>query len=62
VTCMVISIPGDISKADELSRSLSEGDPAIATMVIDGKLVVAVDTLLGDQHLHVARRIRAMLA
>lgn len=61
VNCMTISFAGGLSSADALGAQLAAGDPDIATVIMDGKLVIAVDTLLGDQHRFVASRVRQLL-
>lgn len=61
VSCMTIEFAGDPSAADRISAELLAGDPSIATVVLDGKLVVAVDTLLGDQHQQIAARLRQLV-
>jgi len=63
VNCMTIAFAaGARNSAEQLRRELSDGDPAIATELVDSKLVVAVDTLLDDQHLTIAKRLRELLA
>ena len=61
VSCMTVEFPEGAAKADEVSAALLAGEPSIATGVVDGKLVVAVDTVLEDQHLIIAERLKELL-
>jgi D-glucosaminate-6-phosphate ammonia-lyase len=61
VSCMTVEFSHDAARADEVSSALLAGEPSIATAVIDGKVVVAVDTLLEDQHLVIADKLRELL-
>jgi D-glucosaminate-6-phosphate ammonia-lyase len=61
VTCMTLELPQGVTAAEELCATLLEGEPSIATVVVDGKVVVAVDTILEDQHLTIAERLRELL-
>ena len=61
ISCMTIDLPGGANAAEKLSAALLEGEPSIATVVVDGKLVVAVDTVLEDQHIAIADRLRELL-
>jgi D-glucosaminate-6-phosphate ammonia-lyase len=61
VSCMTIELKGGPPEVERVSSELLAGDPSIATVVLDDKLVVAVDTLLGDQHLQIAARLRQLL-
>jgi len=61
VSCMTIELEGGPSQVERVSNELLAGDPSIATVVLDDKLVVAVDTLLDDQHLQIAARLRQIL-
>ena len=61
VSCMTVEFPEGAVKADEVSAALLAGEPSIATVVVDGKLVVAVDTVMEDQHLIIAERLRELL-
>jgi hypothetical protein len=45
----------------QIGLDLLAGDPSIATVVLDDKLVAAVDTVLGDQHLAIAERLLKIL-
>jgi D-glucosaminate-6-phosphate ammonia-lyase len=61
VTCMTVNFSQN-GQAERISDALLAGDPCIATVVVDGKLVVAVDTLLDDQHLIIAERLHELLS
>lgn len=61
VSCMTVEFPGGASEAEDVSTQLLIGDPCIATVVVDGRLVVAVDTLLDQQHLEIAARLQEIL-
>jgi D-glucosaminate-6-phosphate ammonia-lyase len=61
VNCMTIACPGGGAQVEKISADLLAGDPSIATVVLEDKLVVAVDTVLRDQHLAVAERLRQIL-
>jgi L-seryl-tRNA(Ser) seleniumtransferase len=61
VSCMAVQFPGGPPVSERLSAELLAGEPSIATVVLDDKLVVAVDTLLDDQHLQIATRLRELL-
>jgi D-glucosaminate-6-phosphate ammonia-lyase len=60
VNCMTVQCPGGAGQIEQISAELLSGDPSIATVVLDDKLVIAVDTVLADQHLAIARRLRTM--
>jgi len=62
VSCMTIELPGGAQAAEDLSAALLAGEPSIATVVVDSKLVVAVDTVLEDQHLAITERLRELLS
>jgi D-glucosaminate-6-phosphate ammonia-lyase len=62
VNCMTVEVSGGADAAEGLSAALLAGEPSIATVVVDGKLVVAVDTVLDDQHLAIAERLRELLS
>jgi len=61
VNCMTIAFTDEPNRADQVSAQLLNGDPSIATVVIDHKLVVAVDTVLEGQDLAIADRLRQVL-
>jgi len=61
VSCMTVEFPGGAAEAEDISARLLAGEPSIATVAIDGKLVVAVDTVLEDQHLIIAEKLRELL-
>jgi L-seryl-tRNA(Ser) seleniumtransferase len=61
VSCMAVELPGGAPEAEAICSSLLEGDPSIASVVVDGKLVVAVDALLDNQHRQIAERLRELL-
>ena len=61
VSCMTVEFSEGAARADEVSTALLAGEPSIATVVVDGKLVVAVDTVLEDQHLIIAERLGELL-
>jgi hypothetical protein len=61
VNCMTIAF-ATAADAERVSELLLSGEPSIATVVLDSKLVVAVDTLLEGQHLAIAGRLRPILA
>ena len=61
VNCLTIEFRGGATEAEEVGSQLLNGDPCIATVVIDGKLVAAVDTVLGQQHLAIAERLKQVL-
>ena len=48
---MTIELKGGPPEVERVSNELLDGDPSIATVVLDDELVIAVDTLLDDQHL-----------
>jgi len=58
VNCMAVEFSGGGQQAEQVSAELLSGDPSIAAVVLDNKLVVAVDTVLADQHLTIARRLQ----
>jgi len=58
VNCMTVQCAGGAAQTEQISADLLSGDPSIATVVLDDKLVIAVDTMLADQHLAIARRLR----
>jgi D-glucosaminate-6-phosphate ammonia-lyase len=58
VNCMTVECRGGAKQVEQVSADLLSGDPSIATVVLDNKLVVAVDTVLADQHLAIARRLQ----
>ena len=60
VNCMTVQCPGGAAQIEQISADLLSGDPSIATVVLDDKLVIAVDAVLADQHLAIARRLRTM--
>jgi D-glucosaminate-6-phosphate ammonia-lyase len=61
VNCMSVECSGGAAQVEQVSADLLAGDPSIATVVLDDKLVVAVDTVLADQHLAIAERLRQIL-
>jgi hypothetical protein len=61
VSGMAVELPGGTPEAEAICSSLLEGDPSIASVVVDGKLVVAVDALLDNQHRQIAERLRELL-
>lgn len=61
VNCMTVAFPGGGAQVEQLCADLLAGDPSIATVVLDDQLVVAVDTVLADQHLAIAERLRQIL-
>jgi len=61
VNCMTVGCPGGAAQVEQISADLLAGDPSIATVVLDEKLVVAVDTVLADQHLAIAERLLNIL-
>jgi hypothetical protein len=61
VNCMTVTFPGGGAQVEQLCADLLAGDPSIATVVLDDQLVVAVDTLLADQHLAIAEQLRQIL-
>jgi D-glucosaminate-6-phosphate ammonia-lyase len=61
VNCMTVQCPGGAAQVEQVSADLLAGDPSIATVVLDGMLVVAVDTVLADQHLAIAERLLKIL-
>ena len=61
VSCMTLTFPGGATEAQEVCSQLLNGDPCIATAVIGGRLVVAVDTILEQQHLTIAKRLRQLV-
>jgi L-seryl-tRNA(Ser) seleniumtransferase len=61
VNCMTVEAPGRAARVEQAGADLLHGDPSIATIVLDGKLVIAVDTVLADQHLAIAERLRKIL-
>ena len=61
VSCMTVEFPGGPPAAERMSAELLAGEPSIATVVLDDKLVIAVDTLLGDQHLQIAARLQELV-
>jgi L-seryl-tRNA(Ser) seleniumtransferase len=61
VSCMTVEFPGGPPEAERISAELLAGEPSIATVVLDDKLVVAVDTLLGEQHMEIGKRLRELL-
>jgi L-seryl-tRNA(Ser) seleniumtransferase len=61
VSGMTVEFPGGPPEAERISAELLAGEPSIATVVLDDKLVVAVDTLLGEQHMEIAERLRKLL-
>ena len=61
VSCMTVEFPGGPPEAERISAELLAGEPSIATVVLDDKLVVAVDTLLGAQHMEIGKRLRELL-
>ena len=61
VNCMTIEFPDDTAAADRISSELMSGNPQIATLIIDGKLVVAADTLLDEDHLTIVKRLQSLL-
>jgi hypothetical protein len=58
---MTVGCPGGAAQVEQISADLLAGDPSIATVVLDEKLVVAVDTVLADQHLAIAERLLNIL-
>jgi hypothetical protein len=58
VNCMTVQCPGGAEQIEQVSADLLSGDPSIATVVLDDNLVVAVDGVLADQHLTIARRLQ----
>ncbi len=58
VNCMTVQCPGGAALVEQVSADLLAGNPSIATGVLDDKLVIAVDTLLADQHLAIAGSLR----
>jgi L-seryl-tRNA(Ser) seleniumtransferase len=48
--------------AAQASAALAAGEPKIATVVMDGVLVVAMETVLDGQELAIAQALRSMLA
>jgi D-glucosaminate-6-phosphate ammonia-lyase len=61
VNCMTVACPGGAAQIEQISADLLAGDPSIATVVLEDKLVVAVDTVLADQHLAIAERLLKIL-
>jgi len=61
VNCMTLQCPGGAAQVEQVSADLLSGDPSIATVVLDDKLVAAVDTVLADQHLAIAERLLKIL-
>ncbi|MGA3088991.1 MAG: aminotransferase class V-fold PLP-dependent enzyme [Terriglobales bacterium] len=61
VNCMTVQCPGGAARVEQVSADLLAGDPSIATVVLEDRLVVAVDTVLADQHLAIAKRLRTIL-
>lgn len=61
VSCMTVEFAGGATEAEEVCSQLLSGNPCIATVVLDGKLVVAVDTVLDQQHLAIAERLREII-
>jgi hypothetical protein len=62
VSCMAVDLPGGRPEAEAICSSLLEGEPSIASVVVDSRLIVAVDTLLDNQHQQVAERLRELLS
>jgi L-seryl-tRNA(Ser) seleniumtransferase len=62
VNCMTIEFPGGAKQIEQISADLLAGDPSIATVAMNDKLVVAVDTVLAEQHLVIAECLRKILA
>ncbi len=62
VNCMTVELPGGAQQIEQISADLLAGDPSIATVAMNDKLVVAVDTVLADQHLIIAECLRKILA
>jgi len=62
VSCMTIEFKGGAAEVDRISTELLKGEPSIATVPLDDKLVMAVDTLLADQHDQIAARLRELLS
>jgi L-seryl-tRNA(Ser) seleniumtransferase len=61
VNCLALTLPGGANEAERLSETLLQGEPSIATVVVDSKLVAAVDTLLPGQNRHVAKALKTLL-
>jgi D-glucosaminate-6-phosphate ammonia-lyase len=61
VNCMTVECPDGRAQVEQIGLDLLAGDPSIATVVLDDKLVAAVDTVLGDQHLAIAERLLKIL-
>jgi L-seryl-tRNA(Ser) seleniumtransferase len=61
VSCMTVGFQGGAPEAERVNTELLNGNPSIATVVLDDKLVVAVDTLLDHQHEQIAARLRELL-
>jgi L-seryl-tRNA(Ser) seleniumtransferase len=61
VNCMTVECQGGAARVEQVSADLLFGDPSIATVVLGKKLVVAVDTVLADQHLAIAETLLRIL-
>ena len=61
VSCMTIEFKGGAAEVERICAELLSGEPSIATVPLDDKLVIAVDTLLADQHDQIASRLRELL-
>ena len=61
VNCMILQLPGGAAQVEQVSAELLAGDPSIATVVLDDKLVVAVDTVLANQHELMVTRLQDIL-
>lgn len=61
VNCMTVEFPHSSSKAEQACSQLLNGSPSIATMVVDRKLVVAVETLVEGQHIIITERLKQIL-
>lgn len=61
VNCMTVQLRGGAAQVEQVSTELLAGDPSIATVALDDNLVVAVDTVLADQHLAIAARLQRIL-
>lgn len=62
VSCAALTFaPGSRHTAASVSRALLAGDPAIATVVLDGTLVLGMDTVLDGQEHVIAGRLLSVL-
>jgi len=61
VNCLTVECPGGAARVEQVCADLLVGDPSIATVVLADKLVVAVDTVLDNQHLVIADSLGKIL-